>query len=96
MHPRTFCSSLIALSSTYTVLAHRYELDRRHSRSVATICEMGRYQRKAFEKTSTPRWVAVFAQQWQVIESHLLEPASDLCGAIMAAIERLAGEGWQI
>jgi hypothetical protein len=31
-----------------------------------------------------------------VIESYRLEPAADLYGAITAAIERLAAEGWQI
>ena len=39
--------------------------------------------------------MAVFGMQWQVIESHRLEPAADLSGAMTAAIERLAGEGWQ-
>jgi hypothetical protein len=57
---------------------------------------MGRYRHKVFERDTTPRWVAVFGLQWQVIESHRLEPATDLCGAMAAAIGRLAADGWQI
>jgi hypothetical protein len=57
---------------------------------------MGRYRHKVYEKETTPRWVAVFGLQWQVIESQRLEPAAELCGAMAAAIERLAGDGWQI
>jgi hypothetical protein len=60
---------------------------------VATIGGMGRYRHKVYEKATTPRWVAVFGLQWQ--ESHRMEAATDLCGAMAAAIERLAGEGWQ-
>jgi hypothetical protein len=43
-----------------------------------------------------PRWIAVFGLQWQIIEAHRLEAAADLGGAMMAAIERLAVDGWQI
>jgi hypothetical protein len=57
---------------------------------------MGRYRIKVFERDTTPRWIAVFGLQWQVIESHRLEPATDLYGAMTVAIERLAAEGWQI
>lgn len=57
---------------------------------------MGRYRHKVYEKSTAPRWVAVFGLQWQVIESHRLEPGTDLYGAMTAAIERLAAEGWQI
>jgi hypothetical protein len=57
---------------------------------------MGRYRHQVYAKDTTPRWVAVFWLQWQVIESHYLEPAADLYGAMAAAIERLAGDGWQI
>jgi hypothetical protein len=57
---------------------------------------MGRYRHKVYEKATTPRWVAVFGLQWQVIESERLEPAANLSGAMTAAIERLAGKGWQI
>jgi hypothetical protein len=38
--------------------------------------------------------VAVFGLQWQVIESHRLEPGADLLGAMTTTIERLAVEGW--
>jgi hypothetical protein len=55
---------------------------------------MGRYRHKVYEKATTPRWVAIFGLQWQVIESHRLEPAADLYGAMLATIERLSGEGW--
>lgn len=57
---------------------------------------MGRYRHKVYAKDTTPRWVAVFGLQWQVIESEQLEPAADLYGAMTAAIEHLAGDGWQI
>lgn len=57
---------------------------------------MGRYRHQNYERSTTPRWVAVYGLQWQVIESYRLEPAADLSGAMAAAIERLAGEGWQI
>ena len=40
--------------------------------------------------------MAVYGLQWQIIESHRLEPAADLCGAMTTAIERLAVDGWQI
>ena len=55
---------------------------------------MGRYRHKVYEKSTTPRWVAVFGLQWQVIESHQLEPGADLFGAMTATIERLAAQGW--
>jgi hypothetical protein len=55
---------------------------------------MGRYHHKVYEKSTTPRWVAVFGLQWQVIESERLEPGADLVGAMTATIERLGGEGW--
>jgi hypothetical protein len=57
---------------------------------------MGRYGYKTYEKDSRPRWVAVFGLQWQVIESQRLEPAADLYAAMMAAVERLAADGWLI
>jgi hypothetical protein len=56
---------------------------------------MGRYRHKVYAKDMTPRRVTVFGLQWQVIESHRLEPAADLSGAMAAAIERLKAEGWQ-
>jgi hypothetical protein len=56
---------------------------------------MGRYRHKVYEKSTTPRWVAVFGLQWQVIESHRLEPGADLLGAMTTTIERLSIEGWR-
>jgi hypothetical protein len=54
---------------------------------------MGRYRHKVYEKSTTPRWVAVFGLQWQVIESYRLEPGADLLFAMTTTIERLAAEG---
>jgi len=56
---------------------------------------MGRYRHKVYEKSTAPRWVAVFGLQWQIIESYRLEPGADLFGAMSTAIERLAVEGWR-
>jgi hypothetical protein len=56
---------------------------------------MGRYRHNVYEKSTSPRWVAVFGLQWQVIESHRLDPGADLLGAMTAAIDRLAAEGWK-
>jgi hypothetical protein len=57
---------------------------------------MGRYPQKVYAKAATPRWIVVFSLRWRPIESQRLEPGADLAGAMAAAIERLAGEGWQI
>jgi hypothetical protein len=57
---------------------------------------MGRYRHKVYDNATTLRWIAVFGLQWQVIESHRLDPAADLSGAMAAAIERLSADGWQI
>jgi hypothetical protein len=57
---------------------------------------MGRYPDQVYAKAATPRWIAVFGLQWQHIESQRLEPGADLAGAMAAAIERIAREGWQI
>ena len=56
---------------------------------------MGRYRHKHYEKSTAPRWVAVFGLQWQVIESHRLEAGADLLGAMTTTIERLAIDGWR-
>jgi hypothetical protein len=45
---------------------------------------MGRYRHKVYEKSTTPRWVAVLGLQWQVIESCRLEPGADVLGAMTA------------
>jgi hypothetical protein len=56
---------------------------------------MGRYRHRVYENSTTPRWVAVFGLQWQVIESCRLAPGADLAGTMTATIERLAAEGWE-
>jgi hypothetical protein len=55
---------------------------------------MGRYRHQVYTNDARPRWVAEFGLQRQVIESHRIEPATDLPGAMAAAIERLAVDGW--
>jgi hypothetical protein len=57
---------------------------------------MGRYRHQVYANDSVPRWVVVFGLQWQVIESQQLEAAADPYGAMVAAIERLGVDGWQI
>jgi hypothetical protein len=56
---------------------------------------MGRYTFPAYRTATTPRYVVVWDLQWQVLECRRLEPAADLRGAMAAAIDRLANEGWQ-
>jgi hypothetical protein len=40
--------------------------------------------------------VVVWDLHWHVLDCQRLEPAADLSGAMAAAIERLAGDGWQV
>ena len=56
---------------------------------------MGRYTFPAYNKATTPRYVALWDMHWHVLECQRLEPAADLSGAMTATIDRLAGEGWQ-
>lgn len=56
---------------------------------------MGRYTFPAFVKARTPRYVVVWDMHWHVLDCQRLEPAENLSGAMAAAIERLASEGWQ-
>ena len=56
---------------------------------------MGRYTFPEFNKAPTPRYVVVWDLHWHVLECQRLEAATDLSGAMMAAIDRLEGEGWQ-
>lgn len=56
---------------------------------------MGRYQFPAFNTAATPRYVVVWDLQWQVLDCQRLEPAADLSGAMLKAIERLASDGWE-
>jgi hypothetical protein len=73
-------------------------LDGRRVHRLATIgaIQIGRYAYKVYESDSLPRWIVVFGLQWQIIEHHRLEPATDLSVAMAATVERLAAEGWQI
>jgi hypothetical protein len=66
------------------------------STALAKVCRIGRYRHQVYANDKQRRWVTVFGLHWQVIETHRLEPAADLYGAITTAIERLAAEGWQI
>ena len=56
---------------------------------------MGRYTFPAFNTASTPRYVVLWDLHWHVLECGRLEPAADLSGAMAAAIDRLASEGWE-
>jgi hypothetical protein len=56
---------------------------------------MGRYTFTAYRTATTPRYVVVWDLQWQVLNCRRLEPATDLSGAMAAAIELLESEGWQ-
>jgi hypothetical protein len=37
----------------------------------------------------------VFGLQWQIIDSHRLEPHADLLAAMTAAMQQLATDGWE-
>jgi hypothetical protein len=65
------------------------------SPTLATIRGMGRYRFPAFNTAITPRYVVVWDLQWHILECQRLGSAADLSGAMVATIERLAGEGWQ-
>ena len=56
---------------------------------------MARYTFPTYDRAPTPRYVVLWDLHWHVLECQHLEPATDLSGAMTAAIERLAGEGWQ-
>jgi hypothetical protein len=56
---------------------------------------MARYTFPAFINALTPRYVVVWDIHWHVMACQRLEPATDLSGAMTAAIDRLANEGWQ-
>lgn len=45
--------------------------------------------------TNEPRWIVLYDAQRAVLECQRVEPATDLPGAMAAAILRLEGEGWQ-
>jgi hypothetical protein len=56
---------------------------------------MGRYAFPAFNEAPTPRYVVLWDLHWQVLDCRRLEPAADLSGAMAAAIDRLARDGWE-
>jgi hypothetical protein len=56
---------------------------------------VSRYTFSCYNVSSTPRYVAVWDLQWQLIHCQRLEPATDLSGAMVAAIEFLEDDGWQ-
>jgi hypothetical protein len=55
---------------------------------------MGRYRHHVYEKCTTPRWIALFDLQWQIIEGNRLEHGANLLSEMTAAIQRLTMEGW--
>jgi hypothetical protein len=56
---------------------------------------MGRYRHRVYAKTTTARFCVVFGLQWQVFECVKLEPHTELEGAMIRALERLAAQGWR-
>jgi len=56
---------------------------------------MGRYTFPAFKTSRITRYLVLWGLQWQVLDREYLEPGADLSGAMAAAIDRLASEGWQ-
>jgi hypothetical protein len=64
-------------------------LDRRHNLA------MSRYTFPAFNTSHQPRYVVLWDLHWQVLKVERLEPSADLSGAMVAAIERLEGDGWR-
>ena len=78
----------------YSVRSHA-ELNGQRRAPLATIRPMARYTFPTFNKAPAPRYVVLWDLHWQVLECQRHEPAADLSGAMVAAIERLAGEGWQ-
>jgi hypothetical protein len=49
-----------------------------------------------FARAKTSRYVVIWDLHWRVIEVQRLEPASDLYGALVATVERLKRDGWEI
>jgi hypothetical protein len=56
---------------------------------------MARYCFPAFNKATTTRYIVLWDLHWHVLDCQRLEPATDLSGAMAAAIDRLANEGWE-
>jgi hypothetical protein len=56
---------------------------------------MGRLHLPRLQQISFAELLVMWDLHWHVLERQRLEPATDLSDAMAAAIERLAGEGWQ-
>jgi len=56
---------------------------------------MGRYRFMTFNTVCTPRYVVLWDLHWQILDCRRLEPRSDLSGAMVAAMNRLAADGWK-
>jgi hypothetical protein len=56
---------------------------------------MGRYQYTTYDKTTLPRFIAIWDLQWALIEHTRVAPGCDLSAAMSAAIQRIESEGWQ-
>ena len=55
---------------------------------------VARYTFSAFKTSRTTRYLVLWGLQRQILDCRCLEPGADLRGAMTAAIERLASEGW--
>ena len=56
---------------------------------------MARYRFTAYQNDAQPRYIVLFGPQREIIGCQRLEAAADLRGAMAAAMERLANEGWE-
>jgi hypothetical protein len=64
------------------------------TRGASDNLPVSRYTFPCYNVASTPRYVVVWDLQWQMIDCQRLEPATDLSGAMAAAIELLEDHGW--
>jgi hypothetical protein len=55
---------------------------------------MARYRFTAYQNDTQPRYIVVFGPQREIIDCQRLEPATNLRGAMTAAIARFAADGW--
>jgi hypothetical protein len=56
---------------------------------------VSRYTFSCYHIASTPRYVVIWSLQWHLIDCQSLGPATDLSGAMAAAIKRLEDDGWR-
>ncbi len=55
-----------------------------------------RRQRHAVYTTSrTPRYIVVWSVHWQIVETQVIAPMTDLAAAMASTIARLQGQGWK-